>query len=479
MTVFYRRTAACIIYVISIITPAVLHAQATNTVTLQAIIDSARMHLPALAQKKALINSADAQTKLVRRSFLPTATIADEISVNTDNSLPGSYWSMGIVPSTSAGIRPQNNYQPSTGNIGILYSQYDLEDFGYKRAVIGNAEAYTRLGVADLAKDEYTLTWQIGQLYFNLVKNLYQLDVDAQNVKRYEEVYKVIQAVTVSGIKAGADSSLALAELSKTRTNYNQTLGRVKDLQQELSYLSGIPAAQLQLPVDSISTGNTGKLMSDATDKLSRYARPIAPAAADTASFPLVDYYQKQRELYLSAEDLVKKSYLPKIFLAGNVWVRGSSIDYNNNYKSLATGLGYQRFNYMAGVTISYDLFNGLHKKDKLAVARYQTQASDKALQQQQLQLQNVASRADEALNTAFNNLREIPVQVKAAQDSYNQKTAQYKAGIINLVDLTNASYVLYRSQTDYVQTLSDWFLANLDKTAATGNLYAFIQTIK
>jgi len=478
MTVFYKRTAACIIYAILIITPAVLHAQVTTTVTLQAIIDSARVHLPALAQKKALISSADAQTKFIKHSFLPSAMVADEISVNTDNSLPGSYWSMGIVPSTSAGIRPENNYQPATGNIGILYSQYDLEDFGYKKSVIGNAEANTKLGVADLAKDEYTLTWQIGQLYFNLVKNLYQLDVDGQNVKRYEEVYKVIHAVTISGIKAGADSSLALAELSRTRTIYNQTLGKVKDLQQELSYLSGIPSGQIQLSVDSISTGSTSKLMNDATDKLSRYAKPIVPGA-DTTAFPLIDYYQRQKELYLSAEDLVKKSYLPKIFLAGNVWVRGSSIDYNNNYKSLATGLGYQRFNYMAGVTVSYDLFNGLHKKDKLAVVRYQTQASDKALQQQQLQLQNVASRADEALNTAFSNLKEIPIQVKAAQDSYNQKTAQYKAGIINLVDLTNASYVLYRSQTDYVQTLSDWFLANLDKTAATGNLYAFIQTIK
>jgi outer membrane protein TolC len=482
MTVFYRKAAGCIACAILLCMPVVhCGAQDKGAVTLQAIIDSARTHLPVLAQKRALINSADAQTRFVRNSFLPSAILADEVSVNSDNSLPGSYWSMGIIPSTSGGIRATDNMQAATGNIGVLYSQYDLADFGLKKAAIQNAEANTNLTKSDLAREEYLLTWQIGKLYFMLIKNQYQLEVDSQNVKRYQDVYKVIHAVTASGIKAGADSSLALAELSKTRITYNQTLGQVRQLQQQLSYLSGIPADNIQLTRDTITLGgntNASFGFSDAQNKLNQFKSAPSGVGA-SASTPLTDYYEKQRNLYLATENLVKKSYLPRVFLAGNIWVRGSSIDYNNNYKSLLTGLGYQRVNYMAGVTISYDLFNGVHKKDKLAVTHYQTLANDEALQQQKLSLQNISNRADEAINTAYKNLQEIPVQIKASQDSYNQKTAQYKAGIINLVDLTNASYVLYRSQTDYVQTLSDWFLANLDKVAATGNLNLFIQSIK
>jgi len=72
-----------------------------------------------------------------------------------------------------------------------------------------------------------------------------------------------------------------------------------------------------------------------------------------------------------------------------------------------------------------------------------------------------------------------MPLQVNASEDAYNQKVAQYRAGIINLVDLTNASFVLYRAQSDYVQTLSDWLLANLDKSAAIGSIDLFIQSIK
>ena len=79
------------------------------------------------------------------------------------------------------------------------------------------------------------------------LKNQFQLAIDQQNVSRYEEVYKVIEAVTRSGIKAGADSSLAMAELSKSRISYNQTEGQVRQLQQQLSYLTGITQTIFQL----------------------------------------------------------------------------------------------------------------------------------------------------------------------------------------------------------------------------------------
>jgi len=55
-------------------------------------------------------------------------------------------------------------------------------------------------------------------------------------------------------------------------------------------------------------------------------------------------------------------------------------------------------------------------------------------------------------------NLKNIPVQIKAAQAAYNQKKAQYKAGIINLVDFTNASFILYRAQTDMANTAYQLF---------------------
>jgi outer membrane protein TolC len=433
--------------------------------SLKDYVDSAQRHLPVLLQKQALVEAARAGVTDARHAFLPTSYIGDEVTAGTDNSIPGSYISFGIIPSSSSGVRSSNLYQAAIGNIGFFYNQFELLDFGLKKATIRNAQAYVSLTQADRDREAYLIKWQVAKLYLDILKSQFQLAIDQQNVGRYDTLFTVIRAVTESGIKPGADSSLAKAELSKARTTYNQTLGVIRQQQQQLSYLSGISVEDVA--VDTASTRSW-------LDALGIHSQ------AGGASNPLIDFFDREKDLYLQREDLVRKSFLPRVLLNGVGWARGSSIDYTNNYKSsAASGLGYQRFNYLAGLTLEYDLFNIVHRKDKERIARSNALASDYGLQQQQLELQNVGNRADEAMRTAAKNLVEVPIQIGAATAAFNQKTAQYKAGIINVVDLTNATFVLYRSQSDYVQTLSDWLLANLDKYSATGTLDQFIQSIK
>src|ERR1700754_15581 len=430
-------------------------------------VDSAQRHLPVLLQKKTLVDAARAGVTDAKHAFLPTSYIGDEVTAGTDNSIPGSYIGFGVIPSSSSGVRSSNVYQSVIGNIGFFYNQYELLDFGLKRSTVRNAQAYVNLSQADLDREAYLIKWQVSKLYLDILKDQFQLAIDRENVSRYETVYTVIQALTQSGIKPGADSALAMAELSKTRITYNQTYGAIRELQQQLSYLTGIPPDFIR-----IDTAQTRGYLSG--------FGVMGPADSTSISRnPLVDYFNKEKSLYQQREDLVRKSYLPKVLLTGVGWARGSSIDYTDNYKSTISGLGYQRFNYLAGLTLEYDLFNIVHRKDKERIARNNTLASEYGLQQQQLALVNVGNKAEESIRTAEKNLAEIPVQINAAKSAYDQKTAQYKAGIINLVDLTNASFVLYRSQSDYVQTLSDWLLANLDKYSANGNLDQFIQSIK
>lgn len=291
------------------------------------------------------------------------------------------------------------------------------------------------------------------------------MNVDRENIDRYQSVFNVIKSLSKSGLIAGADSSLAMAELSKAKMNYNQTAGILVQLKIEIAGLTGIPLTDVKIAQ-----------LKDAPNVF----RPIFPnLIEDSISNPLIQFYQKRREIFEANERLIKKAYLPKIILAGSTWARGSSIQYNDQFKSLGSGLGYQRFNYAIGIGVSYPLLNGLFKKDKLAINRYQMQASDFELQNQKLALKTGLSQADAALNTNELNLLELPNQLKAAQDIYHQKMAQYKAGIISLIDLTNASFVLYRSQTDYLEVVTDWYQAQLSKSAYAGTLEQFIQSIK
>lgn len=463
MVSFFKRKCCHAWFILLLMSPLSLWAQ--KKYSLSNLIDSANNHFPVLMQKRALAGAAHATITDVRHSFLPQFKLSDQLNVGTDNSIAGSYLPLGINPSSSAGVRGDNNYQAAGGNIAVLYGEYELINFGLRNAQLGNAKAYEGLQESDVQKEQYILELNIAKLYFSILKNQSRLNADQQNIERYQNIFTVIHALTASGIKPGSDSSLAKAELSKTRISYNQTLGTIQQLKQQLSYFTGIPSDNLD--VDT--------LMNNAVS-----SKPVMDGhSIDSLANPLLNYYAKKKEVVLSTKKLISKSYLPKILLAGSTWARGSSIQYNDNYQPITDGFGYQRYNYAVAMAITYNLFNGIYKKDKLAVNRFQIQASDYELQQQTQALNASFLQAETALQTANANLLEIPVQLQSAEDTYNQKMAQYKAGIISLIDITNALFVLYRSQADYIETQNDWYLAQVDRAAAKGNLIQFIQTLK
>jgi outer membrane protein TolC len=440
--------------------------------SLPALIDSAQRHLPVLRQKKALIDAAKAGIRDARDAYLPNSFVGDEVMVGSDNALPGSYYSFGLIPSVSSGINPGNNSQAAGGNMAFFFNEYDLVTFGLKRATVRRAEANEHLSQADLDRETYLMKWQIARLFLNIRKGQLQQGIDSENVNRYAQLYTIIQAVTQSGIKPGADSSLAMAELSSARTGYNNVYGQIRQLYEELGYYTGIDPDRALVDTSKIRNNLATKRQDGITMDLPRQD-------SSGRLNPLIAYFDQERQLYLQTETLVKKSYLPKIMLTGITWARGSSIDYQGKYGSIPDGWGYQRYNYLAGLTLTYNLFDLVHRRDKAAIARNETIASEYGLQQEQLDLVDVGNKAQQSILTAVKNLGEIPIQIRAAQDAFDQKSAQYKAGIINLVDLVTASYALYRAQSDYVQAISDWLLANLDKAAAKGDLDQFIQILQ
>jgi len=433
--------------------------------SLYELTDSALRNLPQLLQKKALINSGQSVVKDVRHQFIPFLRANAQVNLGTDNSLPGSYYSFGIIPSTSSGISNQNNGQSAMGSLATVYGEYTFLDFGYRKASIQSALSNVAVETADYERLSYQVKADVARIYLTLLKRQMQLEIEGQNRQRYEKIFSVIHALAQSGIKPGADSSQAKAELSKSITSYNQAMGSVNDLREQLSYYTGIPSSRLM--VDTLSLLNRDS---------------VHVIVSDTSRFssnPLISYYANVNEAYASDEKRISKSFQPTLSLVASAWTRASSINPELDYKSLGTGLGVQRYNYLAGIALQYDLFSGLHRRDRLDIIHFQQQAGIFQLQQEALALQTASNQADLAIHTAEENLLELPVQINAARDTYNQKIAQYQAGIITLIDLTNAAFVLYRSQNDYTETITDWYLAHLDKAYAVGGLDRFIQIIK
>jgi outer membrane protein TolC len=462
MFIFHKRKR--VFYILLIFLHAVSKGLCQRpVVSLSNLNDSADHYLPRILGKKAQLSSASAAIIETRHQFLPALRFNEQLNLGSDNSVAGSYFSYGIVPSSSSGVREANDYQAAAGNIAILYGEYDLVDFGYKNARIGFAKSQETLSKADLQRELYILHGRICRAYFNLMVSEARMAIEKETVKRYDTIFNIISALTLSGIRPGSDSSLAKAELSKSRITYNQITGQAENYREEISYLTGVSTAQIRTDTALMAINSK---------------RNMFYPQADSADNPLIDYYAELSKLYISNERLIAKSYLPKIRLTAASWARGSSIQYEDQYKSVPEGLGYQRFNYLAGVSFQYNLFNGLHKKDRLKTFGFEREATELEFKQQQVSLASALRQAQNSIDISEQNLVEMPVQYQSAVDTYNQKVAQYKAGLITLIDLTNAAFVLDRSLNDYAGTIGNWYLAQLDKAIATGNLPGFIQSI-
>lgn len=486
-----KRAAGILVSITMFMMPVIsVWAQRAPVYSLADLVDSARHHLPVLLQKQALVSGAEAGITEAQHAFLPKLNVVEELSIGTANDLTGGFLPIpGVLHAISGGVTAANNYQPATSNIASIYGEYELVNFGLRGARVSSARAFAGVQKADFTKELYMVKWQIGKVYFQILKGRYQLALEEEDIRRYQSIYTISSALTSTGINAGVDSSLAKAELSRTRINYNRATGNLVRLQQQLAYLTGVSNPQIRVdsgagmtPEERMGLMNGGVPVGTVPGTVTMNGGTGLGNGAGSGggvANPLADYFAKQKLQYQAEELLIRKSYLPKIILGAGGWARGSSIQYSNDYKSLGEGIGYQRLNYMGGLGITYDLFNGVRKKDRLTVAGYQSAAADLALQQQVLTLRNEELQADETIRIAQKNLTELPVQLQAATDAYNQKLAQYKAGIINLVDLSNASFVLYQAQSAYIETLNEWYTANLDKAAATGNLDQFIQSLK
>ena len=446
-----------------------MFSQAVPILRLKQAVDSAIKNYPGLQAKQMYVKSGEKLVVDAKHQQLPSLKLHDQIDIGTDNSIGGSYFPMGIVPSSSGGIRTDNNGDAATGNLGVVYSEYDLFTFGLNHTRVESAKALENTADADYRKTEYWLEYRVTQLYFDVLKYNLLASIQEKNIARYDVLYRYIKAYTASGLKAGVDSSVANAEVSKAKIQLIQTTERLNQLKSDLVFYMGIK--NIDFNVDT----TLYHLSSSSVNQLQ------ALVSGDSVSLtnPILNYYKSRWDYSLTQEKLIKKSYLPKLSLVGAGWTRGSSISSKDVYGNLSTGIDFTRYNYMAGVAFTYNIIDVLHRKDKMGIYYYQSEGVKQELAEQKSLLSNQLNQSDIAVKASLDKIKEIPVLLKASRDAYGQKLAQYNSGLINIVDLTNVSYLLYTAETDEVEARSELLNTLLQKAVTNNTLGTFLNTFK
>jgi adhesin transport system outer membrane protein len=441
------------------------HAQTLN---MYDAVSKTIANYPLLQERNREVAASSAHVSSVTDNRLPSLVLQDQLTAGTNNGVTGSYFPLGIMPSTSGGISNINNSTVNSGNMAIGYLQWQFYNFGYYNAQ--KKEALAALGVSQsqLNSDKYTLTENIISLYLDWLKKYRLYQIENENVHRAGTILNAIRATVNSGLKPGVDSATASASYADARIAYLQALDAYNNDEIALTTYTGINVSDIYPDtaiIEKIFQSNL--LQANLSDSIS-------------STHPLLDVYKQQYEEQLAANNTIAKKYLPKVGLDAAGWMRGSSISpdgvYDNN---LSDGLPYSRYNYLFGLTLTYNLFDLKHRQDDLREGNYEAQARQSALQTQQLNLTKLLQQANSSYIVTTEKLTELPVQLHSAQQAYGQQLALYKAGLNTLIDVTNAEYVLRQTETNYVVAQDELLQLLYIRAGLSNQLDTFLQNFK
>ncbi len=419
---------------------------------------------PAIKAKEASVRSAAYKLQSAKVNYLPDLIVADQYQYSTNNGLQGSYFSNGgTAISTSGGVRDKNIFTPVFGSFTTLMVDWQAFNFGKVKQSVAFARSQVDLAKADYNNEIFQLQIRAIDAYLLVVLSQKLVSVQQENLERSKTFQTYVQSHALSGLLPGVDSSASNAEVAQAQLSLLQSRQAVQQQKIQLSLLSNIP-------VDSLNVDTTTFLNS------------IPSVTPDTGfnNHPIIVFYRQLLQSNLERSFVVKKSSSPTIHLLGIGWARGSGINRaSNDYStSFSDGIPYQAYNYMAAVSINWNLVSLIKTKYDYRAAMQDVDNYRYQLQEQTLTLQKQVEDANLQYAYAVQQLQLAPVQYKAALDAYNLSNARYQAGLAPLTELIQAFTVLNRASVDVSVANNNLWRSLLQKTASSGIINIFIKQI-
>jgi outer membrane protein TolC len=413
------------------------------------------------------LNASKAYLTETKTEYLPDVNLSAQQAYGTINSQLGPiYGYRGFSVASSGPIGANQSWNAAFGSLYLSNISWDFFAFGRASEKVKVQKQTVSRDETDLMQEQFQHQVRVAGTYLNLLAAQQLSKAQEDNLKRAVDLQKVVVARVKNGLNAGVDSSQANAEVSNARIALTNAQEIEQEQSSQLAQYLGISPQNFLLDTVFVTKApvNTG----------------LAPQIT-LDNHPILRYFQNRINVSNEQAKYLSTFSYPTFSFFGTYQGRGSG--FNNGYltnpndysSSYGSGVEPTRYNYLLGIGMIWNITNPfrvhyLVQSQKFTSAQYRDEYN---LVSQQLSDQQVL--AETRISNALKNYREVPEEVRAATDAYNQKYALYKNGLANIVDFTQALYVLNRAEVDnYIASNNVW-QALLYKAAATGDFGIFI----
>ena len=427
------------------------------------------------------LNASKASLKESKTEYLPDLTLSGQQDYGTVNSQFGPIYSYrGLSVASSGPVLPRQNWNAGFGALYLTNVSWDFFSFGKAvEKVKVQKQAVTR-DESDLVQEQFQHEIRVASTYLNLLAAQQLSKAQQDNLQRAVDLQRVVLARVKNGLNPGVDSSQANAEVSSARialTNARETEAEQSSLLAQYlgvlpqnfildsTFVTKAPANIDPQPRTAFQDHPVLQFYQNRINVSNEQARYLGTFSYPT--FTLFGVYQGRGSGFSSATGSAANS------VAGSS-ASSSSAVYSLN-SSYGAGVDPTRFNYLFGVGVTWNLTTPFRvhyqvRSQKFTSDQYKNEYD---LVSEQLRDQEVL--AETRISNALSNFRDAPQEIKAARDAFGQKLTLYNNGLSNIVDFTQALYVLNRAEVDNYIAANNVWQALLYKAAATGDFGIFI----
>lgn len=437
---------------------------AQDSLSLKQAVAIAAEHYGTVKAKANYAAASREQISQAKREYLPNFNLSAQQDYGTVNGQNGPLYGFGGLSASSSGIPlDHQSWNAAFGALYLTNVNWDFFAFGRAKEKIKTAEATAARDSKDWEQELFRHKVKVAAAYLNLLAAQQLRRSYEKNLERADTFKHIVTVRALNGLIAGVDSAQANAELSNARI----TLIKARDIEQEqsnqLAQLMGVP------PHDFILD----------TFFMARFPA-IAQDSIPMVNHPVLQWYKSRISLSNEQERYYKTLYYPAFSLVGVLQTRGSGFNsgYTTNQNDYSQGywdgIHPTRTNYLFGLGVTWNITQPLRIARQVKAQRFISKGLEDEYELASQQVRAQLQLSDTKIKNALASYSEVPVQVRAASNAYIQKSVLYKNGLTNLIDVTQALYVLIRAETDRDIANNNIWQALLLKAAAAGDFNLF-----
>ena len=431
-----------------------------KVLSLEDAINYALQNYPRVRVALEQASAARAGVGLARTSYLPRADMLWQGNRATRNNMFGLMLPQSVISPISGPVLPFASNDSVWGSAAGLLVSWEPFDFGRRGAAVDATRAGQNAANAELSVTRLDVAVAVTNEFITVVAAQQRVSAAKANVDRRQALANSIHVLVSNNLRPGADGSRADAELARAQVLLIQAEQAEAVSRAALAEVLGVAGSNFQIDVGSL---------------LSAPPSP-SPTGPPLTSHPFAIAERARIDQIKAQEHILDRSYFPRFDLQSTIYGRGSGANTDGTIQTGTNGLGLDRSNWAAGLTVTFPLFDifSIHAEKQIEAANERAEHAryDQTLDDLTGQLQQAQAALDGARLVAG----KTPIELQAAREDEMQARARYDAGLTNIVEVADAQGLLVQAETDdALARLVVWNDIAL-LTAAQGDLGPFLQ---